>query len=333
MDIKNSLKPRENWIDMLRALAVLFVVYGHQVSNANMNWFYVFTSPIKIPLFFVITGYVFNTNKEPRLFLYDLFRKMIVPWLVFSITPIVILTPVRGVEYLIANVHDILLGKSVWYMPCCIIGEIIWYFTFRVTSNKNVLRVVIALIISSLGFFLIENAVLDVFMINRAMLVQMFLLNGSLIARYKERYKTIPRIVISTTIVLYVLLAFFSLQLYPDQSLDIHTGNFYNFTLCLGMILIGCHSLFALGLRWNPSEKVLSSVGRNTMFIYILSPYMLEVLSRIFSKILISLPIGCTALIYTVITTFILNIVAVYLKKKIPWLFGRSSGKLFVASH
>lgn len=46
MDIKKSLKPRENWIDMLRALAVLFVVYGHQVSNANMNWFYVFTSPI-----------------------------------------------------------------------------------------------------------------------------------------------------------------------------------------------------------------------------------------------------------------------------------------------
>ncbi len=52
---------RKLWIDCLRGIAILFVLYGHLVQG--WNDYFVFTSPIKIPLFFVITGYVFNHNR------------------------------------------------------------------------------------------------------------------------------------------------------------------------------------------------------------------------------------------------------------------------------
>lgn len=45
-----NLNLRKNWIDALRGLAMLFVLYGHLVHG--WNEYFVFTSAIKIPLFF-----------------------------------------------------------------------------------------------------------------------------------------------------------------------------------------------------------------------------------------------------------------------------------------
>lgn len=56
----SSDKKRIEWIDALRALAMVLVIYGHQVPD--LTGFFVFTSPIIITLFFAITGYVFNEN-------------------------------------------------------------------------------------------------------------------------------------------------------------------------------------------------------------------------------------------------------------------------------
>ena len=46
------------WIDVLRALAIILVVFGHQVGGEIV--FFLFTSPVKMPLFFAISGYVFS---------------------------------------------------------------------------------------------------------------------------------------------------------------------------------------------------------------------------------------------------------------------------------
>ena len=51
---------RKHWVDALRALAILLVVLGHQLKD--MTEYFIFTSPIKMPLFFAISGYLFNTR-------------------------------------------------------------------------------------------------------------------------------------------------------------------------------------------------------------------------------------------------------------------------------
>ena len=56
----HGLKPRKNWIDGLRGLAMLFVLYGHLAGG--WTEYFVFSSAIKIPLFFAITGYVFKVR-------------------------------------------------------------------------------------------------------------------------------------------------------------------------------------------------------------------------------------------------------------------------------
>lgn len=48
-----AVKNRKDWIDALHALAMILVIYGHRVPE--WSEYFVFTSPIKIPLFFAIT--------------------------------------------------------------------------------------------------------------------------------------------------------------------------------------------------------------------------------------------------------------------------------------
>jgi len=52
------IKRRQPWLDFLRGFAMLLVIWGHIAKTERM--FYVFTGPFKMPLFFAITGYVFN---------------------------------------------------------------------------------------------------------------------------------------------------------------------------------------------------------------------------------------------------------------------------------
>ena len=77
---------RKEYIDALRALAIVIVVYSHCVSG--WTWFFLFIGPIMMPLFFEISGYVFKIRDGKwTSFFINLFKRVVVPWffLVFSL--------------------------------------------------------------------------------------------------------------------------------------------------------------------------------------------------------------------------------------------------------
>ena len=56
-------KPRKEWIDCLRGLAMIFVVLVHASIGLNhRDWYNVFIGPIMLPLFFAISGYLFSVK-------------------------------------------------------------------------------------------------------------------------------------------------------------------------------------------------------------------------------------------------------------------------------
>ncbi len=268
-------RKRKQWIDFLRGLAVLFVLFGHVLEKTDSTYYYyVFTSPIKIPLFFVISGYLFNCNRSFPAFFKRVWTGLILPWLVLSILPIVVISAIKGIPYFYENVGDVVTGRSVWYMPCCIIAELMFFFIVKATRKITTLSMLIICIVSALiGEMLIVRHQLDFLMFNRALTVQLFLLAGYLFKRYEKQLDEIKGVYLWCGVCLYVMLGMISIICYPGANLDVHTGEYYNPAISISMILIGCFCIFYIAKRYDWKSRVITFVGQNSLVFYIWAGY------------------------------------------------------------
>ena len=58
---ESGINKRIDWLDALKAIALIFVVFGHILLEGSE--YFVVTSPVKIPLFFAVSGYLFSIKK------------------------------------------------------------------------------------------------------------------------------------------------------------------------------------------------------------------------------------------------------------------------------
>jgi len=317
-----KLEQRKDWIDALRAIAVLFVIYGHM--GHGIWGYYVFTSPIKIPLFFALSGYLFNEHKgDYRKFLKNLLVRYIIPWLFLAFTPIIIYSFVKGLAWFENSAINILIGESVWYMPCCIIAEII-YFTVCKFIHKPVGRFVFAAIAFFAGILMTRYEILDLFMINRALGVQIFLFVGYFIKLNTARIGKLKWWVLMLASVLYVGLCTLSLFIFPGQVLDVHHSWYYNIPYCLILIFLGLFVLFSIASRINKFPQFIVFIGKNTLIYYIWSSYVVSAFVLCLSLIGVTLPKNWfIAIIYLVVCCIGCGICAWILNKFVPELVGK----------
>ena len=283
---QRSESERKNWIDVLRAFAMIAVIYGHLLEKTDHSYiYYVFTSPVKIPLFFAISGYLFKETADLYSFLKKVFRGLAIPWLVLSIVPIILVSILKGGNYLVSNLIAIFSGVSVWYMPCCIIAEIVFYFILRISRNRHIVTLLISVVLSSVGVLLIKSGILDILMINRAFSAQIFLVLGYYIKRYEGELDKVKSINLWIGCGVYVAIGLLSIYLFPGQNLDVHQGIYYSIPICLMMVILGCVLLFEIGKRFDFRNRVLCFIGRNTLVYYILASYPITVYNALSSKI------------------------------------------------
>lgn len=154
-----NLNLRKNWIDALRGLAMLFVLYGHLVHG--WNEYFVFTSAIKIPLFFSITGYVFKIRDGRTWeFIRNLMIKIGIPWGILTLIPVKIgYCLVRmDIQGALKTGYKFVSGASYWYMPCCIAAEIIFFIILKYSRKVSFVSVTI-ISVSACGFIMAKAGI------------------------------------------------------------------------------------------------------------------------------------------------------------------------------
>lgn len=108
------MKQRKDWIDALRGIAIIFVVLGHQIPDI---WHYfVVTSPVKMPLFFAISGYLF-TMKDIKSFYKKVLITLIIPWFSLGFFPQLMMMPVKGFDATVIYLERMVSGDVIWFMP------------------------------------------------------------------------------------------------------------------------------------------------------------------------------------------------------------------------
>ena len=275
---------RKQWIDFLRGIAMLLVIWGHIAPEQDL--FFVITSPFKIPLFFAITGYVFNDrNGDWKIFGKKLFFSIIIPWLVLSLVWARALSAIvhNDVTRIPVLFYNLVSGKTLWFMPCIIVAETIQFFIRWLLKTKRD-RYIAMVVAAAIGLFLGRRGMARFALLDVALVSQAFMLFG---LWYKDHEQWLAEKlglrVQAAGLALYVLLIAVSIFAYPGRSLDVHMNEYYNYLICGAMIFLSLLLLFLFFSGRRSLPRWIVFVGQNTLAFYMLHGFVRSAFAKCLS--------------------------------------------------
>ena len=319
--IGGQSRARKDWVDALRALAMLLVILGHQLMGHA--YFYLFTSPVKLPLFFAVTGYVFNDRGLPAgAFVKKLAYRLGLPWLIAGLGEIAVQIPFRGFGFVPDALRSAVVDVVLWYLPCLFFAELIWYFSQRSVKDTGI-AAAIALVECVAGYLLAQRHILDTMMINTALIAQGFLLTGNLFRRWESRLSRPGLRLAAGCAALYFSLGLLSMAVWPKAHIDVHMNRYYCFPHALAMVLAGCTALFLVFREFRYIPKCLVYIGQNTIFYYMAHNYVITALRMVYRRVGLTLPTGLSVPVTTALACVVCGLLCVPVNRFLPELVGR----------
>lgn len=319
------MKKRENWIDILRSLAMLIVVMVHVYSKKSI--FFTLTGPIMIPLFFYISGYVFNTSKTVPQFYCGVVKRVLIPYLFFSLVPVrVVVNFFNGrSETAIQLLWDSLTGKIFWFIPCLIITEslmLIQHKLFR--TEKQVLISLASVVI--LAFAIRDCEAMRLFCFDSSLLCLLFMNIGWFFKKYNDSISQRASVVIGGGLAIYLASVVISFVFYPGEYIDVHLNHYYNYflnILCCGSACVGLALIFKRCTFESKSWAPVLAVGRYTLVIYLLHGHVYPAIIKLAGVIIrIDRSNFLHVLIVSILSCTVCTIVAFCVEKICPALVG-----------
>lgn len=320
---------REEWIDLLRALAMFLVIVGHTYNNKT---FYQVINPVKMPLFYFLSGFFLGLNKDFVSFVKGIIYRFVLPWIVFSLFPLYMLQHlIHGdVEEALVYLKNILLGYEVWFIPSFIITQLLCYGIYHALKKKALLVIIASGMCFCLGILLKDVAFFDVWALNTALTGVLFVVLGKFFFIHKkeviENFISKPLVFIASLAV-YCLLVTISMISYPQQTMDFHNVEYYNPLICLVLIATGtiCCIFVSRRIKPNMLTRYIAIMGQNTLVVYLLNGAVLAKVIKLYYKLGLgkngmSLP---GSIVITIIVCIICTVVSVVCSRYCPVLVGK----------
>lgn len=322
MEIAESgTKKRIEWIDALKAVALIFVIFGHILLKGST--FFVITSPVKIPLFFAVSGYLFSIkNGKFKPFLLRLLKTRAVPWFVLSFVSVKVIYSIvtKQFDAALEHLYVFASGIQLWYIPCCIIAEIILFFIIKYSPKFSV-TVLIMLALSAVGYIMSINGIGDFAKFNTALISQFFLLIGLVMRRISDSKKEIPKRAVLLMAAVYAVMVAVSFVRYPNKTFSVSYNDYYSVIICGVLIACGVPLMFYIAPKLK-YPKFFLYIGRNTLVIYIMHGYFLGAAEKIFDMFEIFNSRILRAVIGTAFICVICALIAFLINKYLPFIVG-----------
>lgn len=266
---------RNHILDILRGIAILFVILGHITRIPELQ---TYIWGFHLPLFFVISGYLFDRNKyrNNKQFIVKKIKNLLIPYAFFYIVTflywVFIERNIRGSEYSITSqLIGLIYGKysldymgfngALWFIPCLFSIEIIYWFISKIKSWSIIILLVLGLNIFAMSTYKWIGGL--PFGICPAMIAVCFYSFGNLIRIHNLSFK----ISIIQKITLIFILFITQYALLPVTGARIAGYKFVHPEL---YILISCIGIIVWYLVAQLIKKniILEFLGRNSLVLF-----------------------------------------------------------------
>ena len=174
------------WINILRGFAIFLIVFGHAIGySKGLTGLSRYLSSFYVPLFFFISGYLFQENKEEKLSLYikRKARRILIPYFVFAILSLIpyylfagnisadLDTNVDTSNSIVSSLLTIFYGSGhgdlliqnspLWFLPCYFLVVVIAKVVYEKTGNcklKSILLSLLFLVIGGIVYYFFNGA-------------------------------------------------------------------------------------------------------------------------------------------------------------------------------
>lgn len=277
---------RYNWIDSLKGFGVILVILGHLPTFPELHK-YIFS--FHMPLFFFISGYLFNQKKysqagkfitsRVRSLLFPYFSLTVVSYLIFVLTNYSFShskfhLPYEGdfsktiystlyASFNFNHFNSVLFNGPLWFLPCLFVTSAIFYFLFKVFNKSLNLVIATTAFISLIGYYSINYLPQALpWSIDIALNAVTFYSAGYLFRNYfEDKFFKIAK----TVIIPLLLISLFSINMnITDLNLWKFNENYFTFYLiALSGILSYTYIFRKIG-----SSRFLEYYGKNSLIVF-----------------------------------------------------------------
>lgn len=156
-------------LDIAKGIGIILVIIGHMSSSYLRDWIYSF----HMPLFFIISGICFKTEKYPSFlpFLKQRVRTLAIPTLAlyFIILLLETLTGIKGfdLQQQLKGVHPGVL----WFLITLLFSELLYFPLSKLTI---LWRIPLLFVLASTGVFFAKNHITAFLILQISSFVQLY---------------------------------------------------------------------------------------------------------------------------------------------------------------
>jgi len=279
---------RMQWVDTLKGLAIILVVYRHVIiglqrmemdvpkglATANLL-FYSF----RMPLFFILSGLFLHRSlkkRTTRSLIESKFATLIYPYLVWTVIQITLQIAVsnsavtnssrslKDYLYILYQPREL---DQFWYLPALFNATIFYLFTHNILKLKREIHILLAAVI-----YFSSPIFRQLSMMSDWMLFYPFMLLGTLLSDYFFHDSNTTKI--KKTLYFVSILPFFALTQYLYLQWDEHyyTDTIPGKLLFIPISITGSATMLLLAFQLEKTSisRVLRVIGFHSLYIYVM---------------------------------------------------------------
>lgn len=198
-------KPRIEWIDIAKGIAIILVIIGHTFTSGGAPWKAIFT--FHMPLFFILAGVTFKV-KDWKVLLPTSAKRLLVPFILMFLlltlisNPELYMHPRQLIEKLIFALAyqpkqlpwhvDIEYVGAIWFLFCMFVARIYLNALLKISERFKLpvlAQFIIVCVLAYIGVLIGRN-ILVPFLLDTALVAMMFMYFGYLFKTCKliERF-------------------------------------------------------------------------------------------------------------------------------------------------
>ena len=273
----SALQKRIDWVDTARAIGILAVVLCHAKVPLVQKYA---VGPFEVTIFFFISGYLFFKKEQPDLktFLTKKVKALLLPYAVFSVMWMVYdwcflcidgTLSVQSAFKVVLQYGLQIRMKPIWFLTCLFLSECALYIIVRLVKNKKIFLFATAagMVCLAYAYYRFVNKALP-WNADLCLVASPFMLAGYLARAYgvlEHIHQKARWIVFFASTALYLAINYLNVR--EISGIDLFYNQFGNMFVFFASALAAIVAVIAF-CKILPPTKVLTYIGRNSLFIF-----------------------------------------------------------------